>query len=87
MRQTRAGEQRPRLRLVAVDGVASAAELQADYEDALRRERAQHGPAASTIAAFNWLIAQNEPRRLKDWLDRHDPDEVAQLLGLLEVEK
>jgi hypothetical protein len=78
---------RPNLRIVKDDGVASEGELQADYEATLKRTRAQHGPAASTIAAFKWLVAQNDPARLKDWLDRHDPDEVAQLLNLLGVEK
>ena len=66
------------------DGVASAAELQRDYENALKRQRELYGPAQSTIDAFEYLVRKNDPAELKEWLDRHPPDEVAWLLGLLE---
>jgi hypothetical protein len=66
-------------RLVARDGVASAAELQRDYERATRRERADHGLAPSTLDAFKYLLAQNDLERIRSWLARRAPDECAQL--------
>jgi hypothetical protein len=63
----------PKLRIVARDGVASESELQRDA----------HGPAASTIAAFEYLVRQGDPARLEAWLARHPADEVVHLRKLL----
>jgi hypothetical protein len=78
---------RPTLRIVARDGVATAGELQADYEASLARQRELYGPAASTIDAFWFLVQMNDSERLKAWLDRHSESEKAYLLGLLEKAK
>jgi hypothetical protein len=74
---------RPLFRIVARDGVASAAELQTDYEASLARQRELDG-ASSTIDAFWFLVRLNDPDRLKAWLDRHSESEKAYLLSLLE---
>jgi len=75
---------RPTLRIVARDGVASAAELQADYEAALARRRELDGAASSTVDAFWFLVRLSDPDRFKVWLDRHSEIEKAYLLSLLE---
>ena len=54
---------RPTLRIVARDGVASAAELQADYEAALARRRELDGAASSTVDAFWFLVRLSDPDR------------------------
>jgi hypothetical protein len=72
-------------RLVSRGGVASAAELQRDYEAALARERSLYGPAQSTIDAFWYVVRLNEPDRLKAFLSRRSSEERAQLLSLLEA--
>ena len=45
-------------RLVAEDGVASAAELQADYEASLRRRREQCGAAFTTVEALMFSLRE-----------------------------
>jgi hypothetical protein len=67
------------LRIVAHDGVASAAELQRDYERAIRQERVDHGLALSTMAAFKYVLAQNDVGRLGSWLAQRAPEEHAEL--------
>jgi hypothetical protein len=66
-------------RIVARDGVASAAEMQRDYERATRQERVDHGLAPSTVAAFKYLLAQNDVEKLRLWLARRAPEERAEL--------
>ena len=66
-------------RVVARDGVASAAELQRDYERAVGQERIDHGLAPSTVAAFKYALAQNDVGRLRSWLARRAPEEHAEL--------
>ena len=75
---------RPLFRIVARDGVASAAEFHADYEASPARQRELDGAASSTIDAFWFLVRLNDPDRLKAWLDRHSESEKAYLLSLLE---
>ena len=66
-------------RIVARDGVASAAELQRDYERATRRERVDHGLAPSTPAALKYVLAQNDVEKIRSWLARRAPEEHAEL--------
>jgi hypothetical protein len=66
-------------RIVARDGVASAAELQRDLERAAAKERIDHGLAPSTVAAFKHVLAQNDVERLRSWLARRAPEERAEL--------
>ena len=75
---------RPLFRIVARDGVASAAELQTDYEASPARQRELDGAASSTIDAFWFLVRLNDPDRLKVWLERQSESEKAYLLSLLE---
>ena len=75
---------RPPFRIVAGEGVASAAELHTGCEASLVRRRELNGAVSSTIDAFWFLVRLNNPDRLKVWLDRHSESEKAYLLGLLE---
>jgi hypothetical protein len=62
-------------RTVARDGVSTAAEMQRDQELASRHQRIDGGPAASTVAALEYLIAQNDPARLCAWLAKRPGEE------------
>jgi hypothetical protein len=67
-----------RHRLVARDGVASAAELERMIDEFGRRRRASNGrPAQSTIAAFWYVASLDDPNHLKRWLSEHPRDVVA----------
>jgi hypothetical protein len=66
-------------RIVARDGVASAAEMQRDYQRACRQERIDGGLAPSTVAAFRHVLAQNDVERLRSWLAWRAPEEQAEL--------
>ena len=72
-------------RLVAHDGVASAAEMQREYDRATRRERLDHGLASSTLEAFRHVRAENDLERIRSWLARRAPDERAQLRSAMVV--
>jgi hypothetical protein len=56
--------------LVAEDGVPSAEEMQREW-NAARQRRLERMPAASTIAAAEYLIRIGDPERLKRWLETH----------------
>lgn len=62
-----AGVMNPRrnYRLVAEDGVASAAELQADYEASLRRRR-EHGAAPTTVEALLYSLRERGEAALRE---------------------
>jgi hypothetical protein len=70
-------------RIVARDGVASAAELQRDYERASRQERIDHGLAASTGDALKYVIAQRDPERLRRFMAGRSRDELAAMRRLM----
>lgn len=70
-------------RIVARDGVSTAAEMQRDQELASRQERIDGGPAASTVAALEYLIAQNDPARLCAWLAKRPGEERRALKSLM----
>jgi hypothetical protein len=42
--------------------------------------------AASTLAAAEFLIQQNDPQRLKRWLDKHSPEERAAIWAHVQKE-
>jgi hypothetical protein len=43
----------------------------------------RHGMAQSTIDAFKFVLRQNDPERLRAWLERRRPDERAALKKLM----
>ena len=53
--------------LVSRDGVASAAELQREYDRALA-ERFRHRLPASTVDALNFVIGQKDPRTFPQFI-------------------
>jgi hypothetical protein len=59
----------PRLRIVASDGVASAAELQRDYEAGLRGRFADQLPRA-TIDVAEYLDRLGDVDRFRAWLSK-----------------
>jgi hypothetical protein len=81
-RPARAADDAPRTsrRTVAANGVASAGEMQRTQDDVIRR---RNGPAASTIAAMKYVIAQNDPQLLRNWLARRPPDERRALKAIM----
>ena len=60
-------------RLVAEDGFASAAELQADYEANLRRRREQCGAAPTTVEALMYSLRERGEAAL------HERDTIRRL--------
>jgi hypothetical protein len=77
-RQTRQPEKLARIPLVDQDGgrnVPSAAALQRVYEDTIAKQRAEHGPAASTLMAADFLFRLGDPKRLCAWLAGHSAAE------------
>jgi hypothetical protein len=68
----------PKLRIVA-----SAGELLGDYERSIKRQRDAHGPAASTVSAFWFLVRQGDSAKLASWVSRHPADVVAKLREIL----
>jgi hypothetical protein len=71
-------------RLGASGSVASAAELQRNCDRSIKQARIDGGPAASTIMALEYLIAQNDPAGLRTWLAKR-PGEERRALKLLMV--
>jgi hypothetical protein len=65
------------------DGVESASEMQRAQDEMIRRQRSDHGPANSTIAALEYLIVQNDPAMLRAWLAGRSREEVRALKSLL----
>src|SRR5262245_37852464 len=63
-----------RLRIVKDEGVASAEELQRDYEATLRRCLADGLPQA-TIDALEYLLRQHDPERLRACIAQHSSRE------------
>jgi hypothetical protein len=53
--------------LVSRDGVACTAQMQRAYDSTLA-ERFQHHLPASTIEALNFVVRQNDPKRLRQFL-------------------
>jgi hypothetical protein len=66
-------------RIVARDGVASAAELQRDVDQSSRKERTERGPATSTVDAFKYVVSLGDPAHLRRWLARRSSTERQQL--------
>jgi hypothetical protein len=50
---------------------------------AARSKAEKHGPAASMIEAFKYLVRQNNPEQLRAWLARRSAEEQAALLKML----
>lgn len=50
--------------------------------DALNDPR-RHGMAASTVEAFKYVLRQNDPERLRAWLESRSPEEQATFTKML----
>jgi hypothetical protein len=72
-----------KLRIVARDGVASEAELQADYAASLARRNADHLPS-STADAVDYLIANQTPEYFAQWLAKRSAEERRQIADYLD---
>ena len=70
-------------RIVSRDGVATAGEMQADYEAALARRNADHLPS-SVVAAVDWLIKNQTPEYFAQWLTMRTPQERRQIADYLD---
>jgi hypothetical protein len=71
------------LRIVARDGVATAGEMQADYEASLARRNADHLPS-SVVAAVDYLIKNQTPQYFAQWLAKRTAQERRQIAEYLE---
>jgi hypothetical protein len=70
-------------RLVSRDGVATEAEMQVGYTVALRSYRSKYGLARAVVDTFKYLVRQNDPGRLREWLAKRPRDEAAALTKLM----
>jgi hypothetical protein len=73
----------PRVEQDGVRTVPSAAALQRVYEDTIAKQRAEHGPAASTLMAADFLFKLGDRKRLKQWLAGRSAEEKRQLYEYL----
>jgi hypothetical protein len=67
--------------IVAHHGVPSGEQLQAEYEQTIRRQHDRYGPAKSTLIAAELLMQQNDPKRLDAWLLDHSRAERAAIVA------
>jgi hypothetical protein len=80
------GEAKPRsdpdrIPIVAHHGVSSAARLQAEYDQAIARRRERYGPAASTLMAVDYLLKQDDPQKLQNFITKHPPSEAEEIIA------
>ena len=67
--------------LVARNGVASAAQLQRAYQQAIQRQRDQYGPAQSTLMAVDCLLKRDDRQALQDFIAEHRPSQAKDIIA------
>jgi len=74
------------LRIVARDGVATASEMQADYEASLRSRNAER-LSKSVMETVDYLITHQTPEYFAQWLAKRSAHERRQIADYLDGKK